>query len=150
MNKCYVDGNFKVTESRYAAKGIVHEVGSKKEIIFFAPIAHNKTLSEAWSAMMKYGRRVYPGKSFHFPSLKGCLLANYAEETPKIVSCFSCSTTKNREATKEWLCVDEKGEECIAQERMENVYIAVTLSHDEFYHINPWFDMRSFLTKLSR
>ena len=150
MKKCFVDRNFKVTSGMYAAKGIVHTIGSKMEIVMLKPIAHDGTLSQAWGAVMDYGRRMYAGKSVNFPSLDGCLLANYCEKTPLIVQCYTSTTITNRGKKDSWLCIDADGRECAEQKCSQNIYIAVTLSHDEFYQINPWFDLGPFLTKLPR
>ena len=147
MKKCYVDRNFRVTGNLYEARGLLHQANGKMEILILKPIGHDKTLSEAWVLMMDWGRRMYTGKSFNFPSVNACLLANYLERELPIVSCYTCSKSRNRGKEDTYRAIDEHGKVIIAPEQAENVYIAVTLLHDVFYHINPWLDLRSYQTK---
>lgn len=147
MKKCYVDRNFRVTGNLYDARGLLLQVNGKMEILILRPIGHDKNLSEAWMLMMDWGRRMYTGKSFNFPSVNACLLANYQERELPIVSCYTCSKFRNYGREDIYRAIDEYGKVIIAPEQAKNVYIAVTLLHDEFYHINPWLDLRSYQTK---
>jgi len=149
MKKCYVDGHFKVTKDLYSARGLVHQVNGKMEILILKPVAHNKNLADSWSAMMDWGRCMYAGKSYNFPSADACLLANYLEPTPLIVSCYTSTKMKKNKGFDLYKSIDDEGQLVLCGGQMKNVYIAVTLSHDEFYAINPWFDLRPYQTKFS-
>jgi len=149
MKKCYVDSCFKVTNNLCHIRGLVHQTQNKMEILILKPIAHDKNLSEAWAIMMDWGRRMYAGKSYNFPSVNACLLANYLEQEPRIVSCYTSTTVKDRNNSFDHLkAIDYTGGVFITEERLKNVYIAVTLTHDVFYQINPWFDLRPYQTNL--
>jgi len=144
--KLYVDANLKITKSLYSRKAIVNKVRGYFEITFLKPIAHKKDLSEAWKERCLWHQMYHTSYPAYFPRVESCLFANEDEKSPLFKSCYTSSDYTDYHGRRDfWYIIDSQGTETAYRGGvLENVYISILLTHDEFFRINPWADISPY------
>lgn len=144
--KLYVDANLKITKSLYSRKAIVNKVHGCFEITFLKPIAYQKDLSEAWKERCLWHQMYYTSYPANFPRAESCLFANAGEKKPLFTSCHTSSDYTDYHGRRDfWYMIDSQGQKVAYRGGvLENVYISILLTHDEFFRINPWADISPY------
>ena len=144
--KLYVDANLKITKSLYSRKAIVNKVHGCFEITFLKPIAFAKDLSGAWHAKGEWNSRYYTSYKASLPRAESCIFANAEQKEPLFKSCHTSSSSSDYHGRRNcWYMLDADGQK--ARDTggvLENVYVSILLTHDEFFRINPWADISPY------
>ena len=144
--RLYVDANLKITKSLHNRKAVVNIVNGCFEITFLNPIAYAKDLSDAWRAKGDWHRRYYTSYPASLPRAESCLFANEAQKEPFFKSCHTSSSSSDYHGRCDfWYMIDDDGQKVRdAGDVLENVYVSILLTHDEFFRINPWADISPY------
>ena len=149
--KLYVDANLRVTESLFHRKAIVNIVNGNFEITFLKPIAHQKNISEAWIERGEWHQRFHTNYPAFLPRAASCVSANLNENEPLFKNCHtSSSSTDFHGRVDHWYMIDSQGHsvpDC--GKALENVYVSIWLTKDQFFMINPNVDLSRFLLSQS-
>ena len=73
------------------------------------------------------------------PRLESCINANKGHSKPLFFSCYTASDSTDSHGRRDfWYALDEKGHKCRGTNAVvENVYVALLLTKEEFLSINP-------------
>ncbi len=144
--KLYVDSNFKATRSLRNRKAIVNVTLKGVEVLFLKPVAHNATFSEAWKQKGLWKMRYFPKNHACLASAEICHLANMGEECPVITNCHTGTSIDDWHGRIDnWYAIDANGQKVVDRGgQLENVYVSVWLSKEEFCAINPGLSFENY------
>lgn len=150
--KLYVDANLRVTSSSFYRKAIVNIVNGCFEITFLKPIAHQKDFSEAWIARGEWHQMYYTSYPAFLPRAASCVTANRGEKELLFKNCQTSSSIVDPHGRVDtWYFIDEEGRSMPGHgQTLENVYVSIWLTKEQFFMINPELDIsRYFLSQCS-
>lgn len=144
--KLYVDANLKVTNSLRMRKAIVNIVNGCIEITFLKPIAHQKNQGAAWKEKGMWGLKYYPSYKSSLPRAESLVFANSDEQKLVFKNCHtSTEITDWHGRTDGGRKIDDEGRAVSSRgEVLENVYVSIILTKEEFFRLNPAVDLRKF------
>jgi len=137
--KLYVDENLVVTSKPRRHAAIVNLVNGCVEIAFIKPIAHHQNIAGSWCEKGKWNMRCASSYKASLPRLESCINANKGHSKPLFFSCYTASDSTDSHGRRDfWYALDEKGHKCRGTNAVvENVYVALLLTKEEFLSINP-------------
>ena len=144
--KCYVDNNLKVVNDPRRAKAIVNFINGRVEILFLSPIAHDKNIDETWQEVRRWAKFRYSKYLSAPPTVQTCRLANLELEKPLVCSCYTSTDSTDFHGRREfWHAIDAYGNNFAGtNEPLENVYLSLFLTQNQFYTINPWIQLANY------
>ena len=145
MVKLYVDENLKVTSDVLQRKAIVNKVNGCCEITFLEPIACQQSFGEAWKVKGSWGDCHYPQYAISLPRAESLLFANKGNER-LFTNCYTSSNyTDFHGRIDSWYMIDEDGErETVKGNKLADVYVALRVSTEEFFRLNPGVDLSKY------